>query len=109
MNDQRLKKLLRISGEFELEVDKKTDNTIIDLIHNSPVSPSRISKILSLFIVRPVLIASIAILVLVFIFTRTGKVEKVDKEKLYNTIISQIQKINVDRNIDRALQLYSAD
>lgn len=107
MNNQQFINLLKSTGDFKLEVSRETDSKIINNIYNPPISGAWINIILRSVIIRPAL-AILFVLILIFSILQL-KNPKVDKDELYNTIISQIKKINIKRNSEMALNIYSKD
>ncbi len=107
MNNQQFINLLKLTGDFKLEVSRETNSKIINNIYNPLISGAWINTILRSVIIRPAL-AIFFVLILIFSILQL-KNSKVNKDELYNIIISQIKEINIKRNSEMALNIYSED
>lgn len=109
MNNQDFLKTLRLSGEFDLEVSNETDERIINNIYNPPIDVSWLDKLLKSFIIRPVLAVLVIGIFTFLVFNVNNNRKKIDSNELYNTVVSQIQQINADRDVERAVEIYDSE
>ena len=113
MNDERFIQLLNKAGDFDLKESKEIDGIILDNIYNTPAVPVRVKwkeRLFSPVLLRPVFAALIVIVLFFSILKiRNMQYTRIDTQKLYDQIISQIQKINSEKDIEMALSIYSED
>ena len=113
MDEKRFINLLKNAGNFKLESNKELDNTIINNIYSPPVKNSVKewkNRLLSPVFLRPILAVLIIIIItLYFIQIKSIKYSKISPQELYNQITSQIQEINTNKDIKKALNIYSDD
>ena len=110
MDDTKLIQLLMAAGNFELNSSDTVDNIIVNDIHNSNITERKEHRLLSSFFIRPLLaVLIIFILTLSIVKIRNTMHKKIEPQELYDYIISQIQDINVKKDIEMALNIYSED
>ncbi len=113
MDEKRFINLLKNAGNFELENNKELDNTIINNIYSPSVKNSVKewkNRLLSPVFLRPILTVLIIIIItLYFIQIKSIKYSKINPQELYNQITSRIQEINTNKDIKKALNIYSDD
>jgi len=111
MNEERFIELLKSAGEFNLDVSESCEKKILDHLQKRPIE-GRIQRLKahlsSSVLLRPVLaLLIIGIAGIFYISIQKGNHVKINPQQLYNRIITEIQAINSERDINKALSIYS--
>ncbi len=113
MNEEKFIELLNKTGNFEPVTNKELDNIILDNIYNTPeikVVKNWKNRLLSPVFLRPVLtIFIIGIVIFSIVKISNIKNSEINPQELYNQVISQIQEINIKKDIKKALNIYSEE
>ncbi len=111
INEKELIQMLSEAGDFDLKISKETDNIIVNNIYDSgAMQYTWKERVFSAMILRPVLALFIlGILTFSIIKIKNMPNTAVDPQELYNRIISQIQQINIEKDLEKAIDIYSED
>ncbi len=111
INEKELIQMLSEAGDFDLKISKETDNIIVNNIYDSgAMQYTWKERVFSAMILRPVLALFIlGILTFSIIKIKNMPNTAVDPQELYNRIISQIQQINMEKDLEKAIDIYSED
>jgi len=112
MKEDRLENILRKAGDFKLnfETSKEIDYKINEIIYGENISNISSYNIFSLksFFQKIEYGFLLVFIVFISIFVFKNKLfKKVDENKIYQQIVSQIQEANIKKDVNLALSVYS--
>ncbi len=111
MNNNEIIKLLKNTGKkIELEVSPEKDKAIINMILRNNEEKNYLSllkRILNPIFIRTSLVTAMIIFVIGIFFNIHNN--KINSEKIYKSIISEIIEANKKKDINKALSLYSKE